>query len=327
MVDFHHIVVDGVSSSILLKEFMELYKGENLVEPALQYKDYSEWQNSLEEKGGIKEQEEYWLKRLEGEVPVLNIQTDYERPRVKSYEGNRINFTIDKELTYKLNKIAKDTGTTLYMVLLGAYNVLLSKYSGQEDIIVGTAHAGRSQADLDSVVGMFVNTVALRNYPKGSKSFREFLEEVKNNTLRDFENTDYQFENLINKLDIKRDSSRNPLFDVMFVLENIDFNLKEVSEKVEQIISEFNISKFDLTLTAVETGSGISFSLEYCSKLFKNETIKSMNEHFVNILNQIVSDINTIISNIQIISLEKRTFYINNMNKDNDIIDEIEFGF
>jgi amino acid adenylation domain-containing protein len=302
MVDFHHIVVDGVSSSILLKEFMELYKGENLVETVLQYRDYSEWQNSLEEKGIIKEQEEYWVNRLDGELPVLNIQTDYERPRVKSYEGGRLNFVIGKELTEKLNKVAKDTGVTLYTVLLAAYNVMLSKYTGQEDIIVGTAHAGRSQAELDNVVGMFVNTVALRNCPKGSKSFREFLEEVKTNTLRDFENTDYQFESLIRKLDIKRDSSRNPLFDVMFVLENIDFDSRGYNERIKLIESEFNISKFDLTLTAVETGSGISFSLEYCSKLFNENTIEMMSEHFINILNYVATKTNVKLCEIDIVS-------------------------
>ncbi|OOM82535.1 gramicidin S synthase 2 [Clostridium puniceum] len=324
MVDFHHIATDGVSISILMKEFIELYRSNNLAEPVLQYKDFSEWQNSFDEKGELKEQEEYWLNRFKGDIPILNIESDYERPSVKNHEGYRINFTADKELTEKLNHIAKNTETTLYLVLLASYNVMLSKYSGQEDIVIGTAQAGRPYAEIENVVGMFVNTIALRNYPNKDKTFREFLIEVKNNTLRDFENSDYQFEKLIKKLDIKRDTSRNPLFDVMFLLEDMDFNSEA---EIKLIQPEFNISKFDLTLTAAEIVEGIKFNLEYCIKLFENETIERMKEHFINILNSITDDLDIKIKDINIISDEKRELYINDMKKVKNVIDELEFDF
>ncbi|URZ03767.1 non-ribosomal peptide synthetase [Clostridium felsineum] len=306
MIDCHHIVVDGVSVGILKKEFIELYKGGKLGTSILQYKDYSEWQNSLEKNGTIKEQEKYWLNRFEGEIPVLNIQTDYKRPSVKSYEGNTVKATIDKKVYEKINKLAKENGTTPYMVLLAAYNILLSKYSGQEDIVIGTAEAGRPESELQDVVGMFVNTVALRNYPIGNKTFKEFLEEVKHNTLKDFENTSYQFENLINKLDIRMEASRNPLFDVMFVFEDLDFGLKSISKKIKAIEWKINISKFDLTLTAQEVENGIMFSLEYCSKLFKNQTVERIMEHYINILNSVTINPNSIISEIDMISKEEK---------------------
>ncbi|WP_143328991.1 non-ribosomal peptide synthetase, partial [Clostridium puniceum] len=214
----------------------------------------------------------------------------------------------------KLNNIAKETGATLYTVLLSAYNILLSKYSGQEDIIVGTAQAGRPQTELENVVGMFVNTVALRNYPKGDKTFKEFLEEVKNNTLRDFENTEYQFETLLDKLNLTREASRNPLFDTMFVLENIDFNISEDNGKIKSIEPKLNMAKFDLTLTAMKIKEGISFSLEYCSKLFGSNTIKKMWEHFVNILEQIVLNPKAKLHEINMLSKEEENKLIYEFN-------------
>ncbi|OOM73736.1 gramicidin S synthase 2 [Clostridium puniceum] len=327
MVDFHHIVVDGVSSIIILNEFIQLYEGKSLPEPLLQYKDYSEWQNSLEESGLIEKQRKYWINRLGGELPILNMQTDYERPIVKSNLGGLVNFNVNKELKNNLNKIAKDTGLTLYMILLAAYNIMLSKRSGQEDIIIGTAQAGRSHEETENLVGMFVNTIVLRNYPKGSKTFKEFLMEVKDSTLKDFENTEYQFENLIKELDIKRDAGRNPLFDVMFVLENMGSNSGGENKKIKPIEPKLNISKFDLTLSAVETEESIDFRLEYCSSLFRNETVEEMGEHYVNILNQITSDLDIYISNIEMISNNEREMYINNMNNDSEIIDAAEFNF
>ncbi|MED3511767.1 condensation domain-containing protein, partial [Bacillus velezensis] len=208
LLDVHHIAADGVSVGIIRKEFNALYAGHKLKQPPLQYKDYSEWQVSSGTKEALKEQEEYWLKRLRGDLPILNLQTDYERPRVKSFEGSRISFTADERLTSSLKSVAKETGTTLYMVLLAVYNVMLSKYSGQQDVIIGTAESGRSDTELENTVGMFVNTVAIRNFPEEHKTFRAFLEEVKHHTLKDFENTDYQFENIVQKLGVKRDSSR-----------------------------------------------------------------------------------------------------------------------
>ncbi|WP_279379115.1 condensation domain-containing protein, partial [Acetivibrio straminisolvens] len=247
MFDMHHIISDGVTSVILVKEFIELYSQKDLAPLRIQYRDYAVWQNSILESEIIKKQMEYWQNIFSDDIPVLNLPTDYPRPSIQSYEGDRIRFALSKELVEGLRAVAANTGTTLYMVLMAAYNVLLYKYTGQEDIIVGSPTAGRPHADLENLAGMFVNTLALRNYPKGEKTFREFLEEVKSNVLNALENQEFQFEKLLELLDLKRDLSRNPLFDTLFVLQNMGVPETEV-ESLRFIPFEFENKVSNLTL-------------------------------------------------------------------------------
>ena len=314
MIDFHHIAVDGVSSEIITKEFIKLYKGEKLNKIKFNYKDYSEWQKSLEKEGIISKQEKYWLDKFKNKLPILNLPTDYKRPKIKKFDGSKEVFSIDRKLTQELRTFAKETGSTLYMILLAAYNVMLSKLSGQEDIIVGTVEAGRSRIEFQDIVGMFVNTMALRNYPEGNKKISEFIKEVRDNTLNDFENKEYQFENLIEKLDIIGDSSRNPVFDVMFVLENMDLTLKEDSEKIKIRDLKFDVSKFDLTLMAVESKDIIRFKFEYSVNLFKKETIKKFAKYYENILKGIVSNIDGKIKSINMLGKEEERILLKDFN-------------
>uniref|UniRef100_UPI00047D5D9F non-ribosomal peptide synthetase n=1 Tax=Clostridium akagii TaxID=91623 RepID=UPI00047D5D9F len=300
LLDFHHIIFDGVSNVVIMDEFKRLYRGDKLGEVEFQYKDYSEWQNGLEEKEKVKDQEAYWVNRFKGEIPILNLITDYERPIIRKLEGNKISFTVSEKLTSKINYMARETGTTLYMVLLSALNILLSKYSSQEDIIVGTAEAGRAKAEFRNVVGMFVNTVALRNYPNGNKTYRKFLEEVKKNTINDLKNSEYQFEDLIGKLNIERDVSRNPLFDVMFTVENMSINNEN-----DVIELKSNLVKFDLSLIVVEKEDTINFDLEYSTSLFKKETIERMINHYKNILKIITTNADIKISEIEVLTVEE----------------------
>ncbi|WP_259472806.1 non-ribosomal peptide synthetase, partial [Clostridium estertheticum] len=194
------------------------------------------------------------------------------------------------------------------MTLLSAYNILLSRYSGQEDIIVGSPIAGRPHADLQGIVGMFVNTLAMRNYPKGEKTFKKFLQDVKGNALSAYENQEYQFDKLIEELDIRRDLSRNALFDTMFVLQNIDIKELEIDNlKFKQYEFENKISKFDLTLSATEIGEEIVFNMEYCTKLYKKETIERLIGHFLNILREVVENPEIKLSEIEMLSEEEKT--------------------
>ncbi len=307
MIDMHHIISDGVSLGILTKEFMELYEGKELTKIRVQYKDFAVWQNKLFKSGEIKKQEEYWIKAFEGEVPVLNMPTDYQRPSIQSFEGNNINFELSEELTDKLKQIAKETGSTMYMVLLSACNVLLSKYSGQEDIVIGSPIAGRPHADLQSIMGMFVNTLAMRNYPESSKTFKEFLAEVKASSLQVFENQDYQFEELVEGLNIRRDLSRNPLFDVMFTMQNMDAEENQIEGlKFRPYEASNNIAKFDMTITATELGKTMLLSLNYCTKLFNKQTIQKMSKHLINILISIANNTNLRLSELEMLSEEEK---------------------
>ncbi len=307
MIDMHHIISDGVSMGILTKEFAELYGGKELSKLRIQYKDFAEWQNKLFKSGEIKKQEEYWLKTFEGEIPVLNLPTDYQRPSIQSFEGDNLSFELNYELTGKLKQIAKETGSTMYMVLLSACNILLSKYSGQEDIVIGSPIAGRLHADLENIMGMFVNTLAMRSFPAGNKTFKEFLGEVKANSLSSFEGQDYQFEELIDKLSITRDLSRNPLFDVMFSMHNVENKEISIGElKISPYNAENNISKFDMTLTAVESEDNIGFNLNYCTRLFGKKTIEKLIKHFTNILEAISNNINQNISEVEMLTKEEK---------------------
>ena len=315
MFDMHHIISDGVSAVILVKEFIELYRGENLPELKVQYRDYAVWQNKLFETEFIRGQQEYWKNVFSGELPVLNMPQDYPRPSIQSYEGDKITFSVSRALAENLKTVAANTGTTLYMVLLAAYNILLHRYTGQEDIIVGSPTAGRPHADLESLAGMFVNTLALRNYVSGDKNFKCFLDEVKNNVLSALKNQDYQFEKLIDDLELKRDLSRTPLFDTLFVLQNMGIPQTDVNG-LKFIPFEFKnrVSKFDITLEAVEMSESIRFNLEYCTALFKRETMERLAKHFENILEQIVKNPDVEISEIKMLTEDERKHILLHFN-------------
>ncbi|HLP58027.1 MAG TPA: condensation domain-containing protein, partial [Candidatus Deferrimicrobium sp.] len=197
MVDMHHIIADGVSIDILVADFMALYIGQELPGLKRQYKDYAEWQQNREIKEELRQRESFWLKTLAGEMPRLDLPTDFARPAVQDFAGSTLEFQLGKEETDALKRLAQSEKVTLFMTLLAIYNIFLSRVSGQEEIIVGAPVAGRRHSDLERIIGMFVNTLALRNYPSMHKTFREFLSEIKQNTLEAFENQDYPFEELI----------------------------------------------------------------------------------------------------------------------------------
>jgi bacitracin synthase 3 len=314
-IEIHHFISDGVSMGIILKELAELSQNRELPPLRIQYKDFTVWQNELFRSDEVKKQEEYWLNVFKGEIPVLNMPTDYPRPTVQSFEGNSINFEIEVSETKKLNQLAVETGATMYMILLAAYNILFAKYTGQEDIIVGSPIASRPHVDLQNIVGMFVNTLAMRNYPEGDKTFREFLEEVKENALAAYENQDYQFEELIGQLNIRRDLSRNPLFDTMFVLQNMDNQelsmeeLKITSQPIKNIIA-----KFDLTLTAVETGDKVKFDMEYCTKLYKAETVARIVRHYIRVIKEITENPQRKLKEIDILTETEKNQILHEFN-------------
>ncbi|NEY83022.1 amino acid adenylation domain-containing protein, partial [Bacillus sp. 3H-10] len=315
VLDMHHIISDGVSMGIFTRELAELYEGKELSPLNLQYKDYSAWQRELSTKEEMKRQEAYWLNLFKDEVPMLNMPTDYKRPPIQSTEGDLVQFEIDSDLSANLKKMAKEHGVTLYMLLLAGYTALLSKYTGQEDIVVGSPIAGRPHDDLKDVIGMFVNTLAMRNYPKGDKSFCDYLTEVKETALKAYENQDYPFDELVEKLDLERDTSRSALFDTMFVLQNLDTSNENMKGlKFETYENKVNIAKFDLTLSAIESNNSIKFGLEYCTKLFKRETIERISGHFVNLLKETVSNPEIKLDQIELLSGEEKHLLLNEFN-------------
>ncbi|MFB8234492.1 amino acid adenylation domain-containing protein [Bacillus velezensis] len=293
LTDMHHIISDGVSVNTLIKEFGELYAGRSLAPMRLQYKDYAVWQRSFQEKEGFQKQEAYWLKRLEGELPVLELPADKPRPAVRSFAGGSVSCTLDAETASGLHRIARDHGSTLYMVLLAAYNTLLARLSGQEDIIVGSPIAGRPHKDLEPILGMFVNTLAIRTEPKGDKRFTDYLAEVRQAALEAYEHQDYPFEELVERLGVQRDMSRNPLFDVMFVLQNMEreslgLNKLHLAQAAD---TSHKTAKFDATLYASEGSDGsISFDFEFNTDIYQKQTIEKWLSYFTRILTKVIEN-------------------------------------
>jgi polyketide synthase PksJ len=313
MLDMHHIISDGTSVEISRKELMSLYRGEELPGLIIQYKDFSEWHNREKQQELIKKQEDYWIRMFSqnDELPVLNLPTDFSRPVIQSFEGSRVNFVLSEKETKNLKDIAKKNDATLYMFLLSIFTILLSKLSGQEDIIVGTPIAARRHADLEPIIGMFVNTLAMRNYPAGSKTFLEFLREVKKRTLDAYENQDYQFEELVDKIAIHRDASRNPIFDVMFVLQSQNEPLKsslveEASELSISIEDIHPVARFDIIFQAIEVSDRMDCSFEYCTKLFKKETIKRFINYFKKTIASLSQNPGQKLSRVEIITGEEK---------------------
>ena len=261
VMDLHHIISDGVSMEVLMRDWSALYRGEELEAPRIQYKDYAVWQQSESRRKAMEKQEGYWMQRFADGVPVLELPTDFPRPAVAQFKGAVTEFRADEALTAEAKRLALETDTTLYTVLLAAYHVLLSKYSGQDDIVIGTAVAGRPHADLEQVVGMFVNTLALRHQSRPEESFRDFLARVRKQVVQAQEHGDYPFEELVERLELPRDLGRHPLVDTLFVMQNMDhggFQLPGID--VEPYKAEWHHAKYDLMVAGVE-GEELSF---YC---------------------------------------------------------------
>jgi tyrocidine synthetase-3 len=310
MVDLHHIISDGVSNRLFVREFVRLYFGEVLPGLRVQYKDYAVWQTGELLRWMRESREKYWLREFPGEVPVLHFPYDYPRPAVQGFEGSSFVFEIGKEETAALNRLALEHGVTLFMVLIAGFNILLSRFSGQQDIVIGTPTAGRGHTDLENIMGMFVNTLALRNFPGADKTFKEFLSEVKTRTLGAFENQDYQFENLVENVAVRRDIGRSPLFDIMFAFQNLEERVEMAPAGREGFVSEYRfekwVSRFDMTWSVIEKVSWLSIEVEYCTRLFKRETIERAAVCFKNVLAGAAASPGTRTADIEIISAEEK---------------------
>jgi amino acid adenylation domain-containing protein len=306
MVDAHHIISDGTSQGVLIRDFMELYRGEKLPELELQYKDFAEWEQSKERQAHIAGQKEYWLREFSEQPAFLQLPYDYQRPAVSSGKGWTIEAMLSREETDSLRALANDHHTTLFMVILAGYNVLLSKLSHQEDIIVGTSVAGRQHVDLESVIGMFVKSVPLRNYPRSELHFEDFLRELKSRTLLSLDNQDVQYEELMDELQFERDATRNPWFDVMLIYQNFeDTVLKIPGLSLEAFNSGVAVSKFDLTLTVQERKGQLSLKFEYSTDLFNEQTIGRFATYLKKIVQAVSTDAHIRIGDIDILTRDE----------------------
>jgi tyrocidine synthetase III len=307
----HHIISDGWSMEILLREMLVFYhayvngKSNPLAPLRIQYKDYAAWQQQQLSGESLAAHKNYWLQQFEGELPVLEMPVDKKRPAAKTYNGASVSGIIDAAVINKLRTVSQQQNATMFMAMLAAINTLLYRYTGQEDIITGTQIAGRDHADLEDQIGMYLNTLALRTRFKGSQSFTELLSLVKQVTLEAYQHQVYPFDELVDELNLQRDTSRHPLFDVSVVLHNTDgmqHNHAQTGLKVSAYEAGDNLtSKFDLAFDLTETGDSLQVIIVYNTDLFTAETAQRLSKH----LNQVL----IAVSNNAHVSLNKLDYF------------------
>jgi amino acid adenylation domain-containing protein len=308
----HHIIADFWSLAILADELGQRYTAESggaafIPAPlALRYSDYVRWQSGVLAGAEGARSLAYWQKKLKGELPVLDLPTDHPRPPAQTYRGGSQSLRIDSELSRKIKDFNQQRGTTLYMTLLAAFQVLLYRYTGQTDILVGSPTAGRGRAEFSQLVGYFVNPITLRADLSNNPAFEAFLAQVRQTALEAFAHQDYPFGLLVEHIQPRRDPSRSPIFQVMFSLQKTplldspelaSFALGEASAALdlhglplESMSLQQLSSQFDLTLAAAETAEGLGFSIHYNRDLFDENTIRRMLEQLQTLLDGIVAD-------------------------------------
>ncbi|WP_162034287.1 non-ribosomal peptide synthetase, partial [Chryseobacterium potabilaquae] len=294
----HHIAFDGWSIDIFLEEFRIIYQdllsGNSVSLPSLpiQYKDFALWQRGYLQGEVLDRQLDYWKTKLSG-VEALHLPLDYVRPTRLSYEGHTVHFSISDSLGEELRFLSRDLGVSLYSVMLGGYYLLLSSYSGQKDIVLGTVVANRHHAGLEDLIGFFVNTLVLREEIDYGISVRDFILQVSDSVSQAQMHQDVPFEKLVEELGVVQDVSRHPLFQVMFGLQSFGnaTNQKYVGDSLFQQIEErlsYDVAKFDLSVMIDDDGESLSGSFNYARGLFKESTIDHMISTYVYLLEQMV---------------------------------------
>ncbi|MBD2309010.1 amino acid adenylation domain-containing protein [Chroococcidiopsis sp. FACHB-1243] len=313
LLTIHHIVTDGWSMGVFAKELATLYAafctGKPLFLPELpiQYADFSIWQRDRLQGKLLETQLNYWKQQLGGELPVLQLPTDRPRPAVATFKGAKQYFRFSQELTKALNQFSQQEECTLFMTLLAAFNTLLYRYTEQEDILVGSSIANRNRAELEGLLGLFVNNLVLRNNLNGNPSFREFLGRVREVTLNAYAHQDLPFEKLVEELQPNRDLSRNPIFQVMFILQNAPTPVEEFSGLTLRTLEIDNgRSEFDISLSMSESQQELTGFLEYSTDLFELDTIQRFINNFETLLESIVANPNRSISELTLLTVKEQ---------------------
>jgi amino acid adenylation domain-containing protein len=295
--NFHHIIIDGWSLGVFWRElhccYAALMRGDvpRLADLPIQYADYAIWQQQYLA-SGWEQSLNYWQQQLGGELPTLHLPNSRPRPAVQTFTGRTIAHKLPLDLTVAIKSLSQNLNCTLFMILLGAFQILLYRYSDQTDVIVGTPIAGRTQPELEKLIGYFVNTLALRSDLSGNPSFREFMMRVREVTLAAYDHAELPFEKLVEVLRPPRDVSRSPLFQVMFALQNLPQSSSQLGDlDISSIPIEHCTAKFDLILTMQETTAGLVASLNYNTDLFDSSTIERLLGHYQQLLTGIISNL------------------------------------
>jgi|GEM_PF-306729 amino acid adenylation domain-containing protein len=313
LITIHHIVTDGWSAKIFMHEFAALYKAIKNGAPSplsglkIQYADYAMWQRQQLTKDKLDTQLSYWKKQLHNAPTITELPTDYKRPALQTYGGHTVTFRIDHPVTARLKDLCRRYDVTLFMSLQAAFAVLLHRYTGQDDIMMGTPVANRNHEDIEPLIGFFVNTLVLRTGLSGNPKFTELLAQTKRTTINAYGNEDIPFDRLIEELGPERSLSYHPLIQVMFDMIPFTFDdFRLPGADMTRLEVGHNVSKFDLTVLLEETATGLKVYLEYNKALFSPETISRMTNHFKTLVEGIVEDPHKRISELPILTQSER---------------------
>lgn len=309
----HHIATDAWSKGLLARELSALYSaftggGANPLSPLpIQYPDFAAWQRNRLERGAFQRQIDYWRKELAGAPALLDLPADRPRAAVPGYEGARIVTTLDGGLCKGLIDVSRQCNLTLFMTLLASFYVLLYRYTGLEDIVVGTPIANRTRSELEPLIGFFMNTLALRVNMSGNPTFIEFLTRVRQVSLAAYSHQDLPFDKLVEELQPQRSTSHSPIFQVMFALQNADTDAEELPGlKIEPIDLDRSVARFDLALSLVQMPQGIEASLEFSTDLFDMARMERLLGHYGSLLEGILADPEQSIARLPLLTAQER---------------------
>lgn len=323
--NMHHIISDGWSMKILARDVMTYYEallnGKPVLLPELkiQYRDYAAWQLKQVESEDFATHKNYWTEKLSGELPALDLPANKTRPSVQTYNGLGLSTYIDAETTQRLKQFVATNGGTLFMGILAGWNLLLGRYSGSKDIILGTPIAGRDHVDLDDQIGFYVNTLILRSTIDDRKDFTEYYATTVKETLNAFQHQDYPFDRLISDINSNRDISRNVVFDVLLSLQNTDENTAEIQLTKEDFTTISNngvkTCKFDLDIILQEVGDCLSMNVTFNTDVYEEQMIGGLIRHYKNLLKYILNNAESPLFAIDFLSDEEREKLLFELNE------------
>ncbi|HEU4562947.1 MAG TPA: amino acid adenylation domain-containing protein, partial [Longimicrobium sp.] len=322
LLSMHHVVSDGWSMGVLFRELSALYEAYRdgrespLAELPVQYADYAVWQREQLAGEVLDRQLAYWKERLAGAPELLELPTDHPRPPVQTYRGATVPVELSPELLERLQALGRGEGATLYMTLLGAFQLLLGRYAGSEDVVVGSPIAGRTRGEVEALIGFFVNTLVLRADLAGNPTFREVLRQVREATLGAYEHQEVPFEKLVAELQPERSLSHSPLFQVMFILQNADTGGGALAElEVSGVGAAMEIARFDLSLTLSTTLQGVRGGLNYNADLFERGTVERMLGHLARVLEQVAANVDVRLSRLELLGEAERALVLEEWNR------------
>lgn len=320
--NMHHIISDGWSLQVFFEEFLTYYNEERQDIPhkgtplGIQYKDYSTWQHKQLDTDFLNNQKSHWLEVFKSDVTLLDMPSDFSRPARQTFSGHQLKFKIQPHHYTSLLELCRINNASLFMGLHSLLKVLIHRYTGQEDITLGTVVSGRGQESLHNQIGFYANTLPLRDYINSEKTFEETLELIRVTCINAYANQDYPFDKLVDDLSLKRDISRSPLFDIFMVLQNKKEELSKFSGlTVEHLPQNSTISKFDMTFDFYDHGNHLECTLEYNTDIYSKERMERLSNHFNQLINSVIDNPKSKLRELEILSSNEKNTLITEFNK------------